>query len=80
MLSRDDNDIGRGLAAEDLNGKSDPFMKITAGKGWKRKTKVRKETLTPKWTDAIYELEYDKAPSLSLFIFFLSTRGRKCPF
>lgn len=58
---------GRGLAAEDLNGKSDPFMKITAGKGWKRKTKVRKETLTPKWTDAIYELEYDKAHTEILF-------------
>jgi stress response protein SCP2 len=58
---------GRGLAAEDLNGKSDPFMKITAGKGWKRKTKVRKETLTPKWTDAIYELEYDKAHTEIMF-------------
>jgi len=58
---------GRGLAAEDLNGKSDPYMKISAAKGWKKKTKVRKETLTPKWTDAFYELEYDKAHTEILF-------------
>lgn len=58
---------GRGLAAEDLNGKSDPYMKVYAAKGWKRKTKVRKETLTPRWTDAVYELEYDKAHTELLF-------------
>eukprot|EP01128_Nolandella_sp_AFSM9_P002017 TRINITY_DN1240_c1_g1_i1.p1 TRINITY_DN1240_c1_g1~~TRINITY_DN1240_c1_g1_i1.p1 ORF type:complete len:435 (+),score=96.80 TRINITY_DN1240_c1_g1_i1:94-1305(+) len=52
---------GRGLAAEDLNGKSDPYMKITCGTVWKKKTKVIMANLTPKWTDARYELLYEDA-------------------
>jgi len=42
-------------------------MKISAANGWKRKTKVRKETLTPHWTDALFELEYEKVHTEILF-------------
>jgi len=50
---------GRGLAAEDLNGKSDPYVVIKTGTDWQRRTSYKKSTLTPKWDDAIYEFDYD---------------------
>lgn len=50
---------GRGLAAEDLNGKSDPYVVVSAGH-WKKRTTTKKNTLTPKWDDAYFELDYGK--------------------
>jgi len=49
---------GRGLASEDINGRSDPYVKVECGR-WKQRTKVKKETLNPTWTDAKYELNYN---------------------
>jgi len=47
----------RGLLAKDLNGKSDPYVKITCD-DWKERTKIIKETLNPKWEQEVFELEY----------------------
>jgi len=58
---------GRGLAAEDLNGKSDPYVVVSAGDEdvpssiFKAKTPYKKSTLTPKWDDQIFEVPYNKA-------------------
>jgi len=49
---------GRGLSAEDINGRSDPYVKVECGR-WKQKTRVKKETLNPSWTDAKFELYYN---------------------
>jgi len=50
---------GRGLAAADINGRSDPYVKLECGH-WKHKTRVKKETLNPVWTDAKFELQFSE--------------------
>jgi len=47
---------GRGLAAMDMNGKSDPYLKIFYG-AEKYKTSVQKATLTPHW-DQTFSIKY----------------------
>jgi len=51
---------GRGLAAEDLNGKSDPYVYVLAGKNFRERTSIKKSTLAPVWDDALFEIDYSK--------------------
>jgi len=45
------------LPAKDLNGKSDPYIKITC-EDWRKRTKIVSETLNPKWDSEIFHLDY----------------------
>jgi len=47
----------RGLQAKDVNGKSDPYIKITC-EDWKKRTKIISETLNPKWDSENFHLDY----------------------
>jgi len=64
---------GRSLAKHDLNGRSDPYVKIECGE-WKKKTKVRKENLNPLWSDAVYELNYKEAGDEDEIWFYVRDR------
>jgi len=66
---------GRGLAAEDLNGKSDPYVVVTAGAEddpsfFKARTPYKKSTLTPKWDDQVFDVPYGKATTAIHFAVF----------
>ena len=43
---------GKGLTAQDLNGFSDPFVKLYVG-DIKKKTNVEKKTLSPQWNETL---------------------------
>ena len=43
---------GAGLKAADLNGFSDPYVKVLSG-GQQKKTKIIKKTLNPEWNEAV---------------------------
>jgi len=58
---------GRGLAAEDLNGKSDPYVLLSTGGGWQGKTARQMNTLTPKWDNEVFEFDYDPGRTEILF-------------
>jgi len=47
----------RGLMSKDINGKSDPYVKLSCDT-WKERTKIMQETLNPKWNET-FELNYD---------------------
>jgi len=66
---------GRYLSSEDIDGRSDPYVKIECGT-WKEKTKVRKETLNPTWNDAKYSLKYDERNLEKEIIFTVKDRDR----
>ena len=44
---------GENLVAADLNGKSDPYVKILLNECYDRKTQIRKKTLNPVWNETI---------------------------
>ena len=47
---------GRDLAARDLNGLSDPYVRITLlpDKKQRLETKIKRRTLNPKWNEIFY--------------------------
>ena len=57
---------GNDLAAKDIGGKSDPFVKITVG-GEHRQTKVIKKTLNPEWKEK-YMFKFFENPKSIQFV------------
>ena len=47
---------GKDLAARDLNGLSDPYVRITLlpDKKHRLETKIKRRTLNPKWNETFY--------------------------
>jgi hypothetical protein len=47
---------GRDLAARDLNGLSDPYVRITLlpDKKHRLETKIKRKTLNPRWNETFY--------------------------
>ena len=47
---------GKDLAARDLNGLSDPYVRITLlpDKKHRLETKIKRKTLNPKWNETFY--------------------------
>eukprot|EP01130_Rhizamoeba_saxonica_P018502 TRINITY_DN928_c0_g1_i2.p1 TRINITY_DN928_c0_g1~~TRINITY_DN928_c0_g1_i2.p1 ORF type:complete len:189 (-),score=39.12 TRINITY_DN928_c0_g1_i2:51-617(-) len=69
---------GAGLAAKDLNGKSDPFVMVSTVIEQQQevifKTKIKHETLNPVWKDATFQLDY--SPDLSILHFNVKDHDR----
>jgi Ca2+-dependent lipid-binding protein len=57
---------GRDLAAKDLNGKSDPYLRLFYGKT-KLKSTTQKKTLNPDWKYETFVFAFDeKEPTLKV--------------
>ena len=66
---------GKDLAARDLNGLSDPYVRITLlpDKKHRLETKIKRRTLNPKWNETFY-FEGNKIEEVRKIVFILYAR------
>ena len=66
---------GKDLAARDLNGLSDPYVRITLlpDKKHRLETKIKRRTLNPKWNETFY-FEGNTVEEVSKIAFILYAR------